>query len=161
MFQIGMNFEFSHLKDTRTKKGLIPIAIVSIGIPFGLGLVVGHLSAPIFAAHINPTIYSLFCGVAMAITAVPVLGRILSEYGLNRQELGVLAISAAAINDVVGWLLLAGVSAIAMSNFAPTQMALQVGGVIIFGLACLFLLRPLSRWLLKTSRSRMARSAPP
>ena len=72
-----------------------------------LGIWLGHLSAPVFAGQIAVPVYALFCGVAMAITAVPILGRILAGYGLVRHELGVLAISAAAINDVAGWLLLA------------------------------------------------------
>jgi len=149
MFQIGMNFEFGHLKEARTQKGLVPIAFASVAVPFGLGLLVGKFTAPLFAENINPTVYALFCGVATAITAVPVLGRILAEYGLNRQELGVMAISAAAVNDVVGWLLLAGVSAFAVANFTPVHMTLQVGGVIAFGLICLFALKPLARWLLQ------------
>lgn len=154
MFQIGTNFEFRHLREARSQKGLVPIAAASVLAPFGLGIWIGWLSAPIFAAQINATVYSLFCGVAMAITAVPILGRILAEYGLNRHELGVLAISAAAINDVTGWLLLAGVSAFAMSGFDPLRSALQVGGVVVFAFACFGIGRPVANWLLRTFPSR-------
>jgi len=118
-------------------------------VPFGLGVWIGHLSAPIFAGHIPGNVYSLFCGVAMAITAVPVLGRILAEYGMTRHELGVLAVSAAAINDIVGWLLLAGVSAVATATFTPSKTLAQVAGVLCFALVCWFLLRPAARVLLR------------
>jgi hypothetical protein len=58
------------------------------------------------APSINHTVYSLFCGIGLAITAVPIPGRILREFGLTRTDVGVVAISAAAVNDVVGWILL-------------------------------------------------------
>lgn len=148
MFQIGINFEFGHMRERRSRRGVVPIAAASIAVPFALGLWLGHLSAPVFAVGIPPLVYSLFCGVAMAITAVPVLGRILTEYGLNRHELGVVSISAAALNDVTGWLLLAGVSAVATATFTPSQTAFQVIGVILFAAISYVVLRPLARWLI-------------
>ena len=148
MFQIGMSFEFGQLREARARRALLPIASVSVAVPFGLGLWLGHISAPVFAGAVAAPVYALFCGVAMAITAVPILGRILTEYGLIRHELGVLAISAAALNDVAGWLLLATVSAIATATFAPAQTALQMTCVLGFALVCVWLLRPAARWLL-------------
>ena len=70
------------------------------------------------AQGIDPVRYSLFLGLGLAITAVPILGRILRQYGLTHTEIGVVAISAAAINDVIGWLLLSVVSAYAASRFS-------------------------------------------
>jgi Kef-type K+ transport system membrane component KefB len=150
MFQIGMSFEFGQLREARAKHALLPIAAVSVLVPLGMGIWLGHLSAPIFAGQIAVPVYALFCGVAMAITAVPILGRILAGYGLVRHELGVLAISAAAINDVVGWLLLAVVSALATASFAPSHTAMQLAGIFTFALLCFFLLRPAANRLLKS-----------
>jgi Kef-type K+ transport system membrane component KefB len=149
MFQIGMSFEFGHLREARAKKALLPLAAASVLVPLGLGIWLGHLSAPIFAGQIAVPVYALFCGVAMAITAVPILGRILAGYGLVRHELGVLAISAAAINDVAGWVLLAVVSALATATFTPSQTALQLGGIFVFALLCVLVLRPAAARLLK------------
>jgi Kef-type K+ transport system membrane component KefB len=148
MFQIGMSFEFGQLRTPRARRALVPLAIVSVLVPLGLGIWLGHLSAAVYAGTIAVPVYALFCGVAMAITAVPILGRILAGYGLIRHELGVLAISAAAINDVAGWLLLATVAAIATATFAPAHAALQLAGVAAFALICFFVLRPLARRLL-------------
>ncbi|HTO59777.1 MAG TPA: cation:proton antiporter, partial [Bradyrhizobium sp.] len=130
MFQIGMSFEFGQLREARARRALLPVAAASVAVPFGLGLWLGHISAPVFAGSVAAPVYALFCGVAMAITAVPILGRILTEYGMIRHELGVLAISAAALNDIAGWLLLATVSAIATATFAPERTALQLAGVL-------------------------------
>ena len=160
MFQIGMGFEFGQLREPRARRALVPIAAVSILVPLACGIWLGHLSAPVFAGGIAVPVYALFCGVAMAITAVPVLGRILTGYGMARHELGVLAISAAAINDVAGWLLLATVAAIATATFAPAQTAQQLGGVLIFALACIFLLRPAAAWLLRAFPVRAGEMRP-
>ncbi len=149
MFQIGADFHFGHLKSGRNRNAVGLIALLSIIAPFGLGFAVGQVSAATLAPGIDSLTYSLFVGVALAITAVPILGRILREYGLTRTEMGVVAISAAAANDVVGWVLLAGVSAYASARFSGTGMALQIGGLCVLGLVLWFVLRPLVDRLLR------------
>jgi Kef-type K+ transport system membrane component KefB len=148
MFQIGMDFEFAHLKARRNSRAVLVITLFSVSVPFGLGLLIGHLSASTLAPGIDPLVYSLFLAVGLAITAVPILGRILREYGLTRTEIGVIAISSAAVNDVIGWVLLAGVSAYAASRFSGADTALQVGGLALFAAASWFVLRPLVDWLI-------------
>lgn len=160
MFQIGANFEFGQLREPRARRAVLPIAAASIAVPFGLGIGLGHLSAPLFAAHIPVTVYALFCGVALAITAVPILGRILAQFGMTDQELGVLAISAAAINDVAGWVLLAAVSAIATATFTLMGMAMQLAALLGFVLICLLVLRPAARLLLKAFPIREGELSP-
>jgi Kef-type K+ transport system membrane component KefB len=143
MFQIGIDFEFSHLKTRRNRNGTLLIAALSVSVPLILGISIGRLSAPVLAPTMDAVTYSLFVGVALAITAVPILGRILREYDLTTTEIGVVVISAAAVNDVVGWILLAGVSAYATAQFSLGQMGLQVGGLAVFVVALWFVLRPL------------------
>jgi Kef-type K+ transport system membrane component KefB len=143
MFQIGMDFEFGHLKARRNRNGVAVIAALSIAVPLILGISVGRLSAPILAPGMDPVTYSLFVGVALAITAVPILGRILREFDLNHTEIGVIVISAAALNDVVGWVLLAGVSAYATARFSAGQIGLQLGGILVFVAALWVVMRPL------------------
>ena len=143
MFQIGMDFDFSHLKARRNARGVGLIAAVSITVPLFLGFGLGQASAKALAPGIDPLIYSLFIGNALAITALPILGRILNQFGLNRDELGVVAISAAALNDVVGWLLLAAISALAASAFSASGFALQVAGVVLLAAAAKLVLAPL------------------
>jgi Kef-type K+ transport system membrane component KefB len=149
MFQIGTDFEFSHLKAKRNRNGVLLIAALSVSVPFILGILIGHVSAPVLAPTTDPISYSLFIGVALAITAVPILGRILREFDLNRSEIGVVAISAAAANDVVGWILLAGVSAYATARLSLDQMGLQIGGLVLLLIVLWVAMRPLSHWLIK------------
>jgi Kef-type K+ transport system membrane component KefB len=136
MFQIGADFEFGHLREARAKRAVPMIAIVSILVPFALGIGIGFASQPSVAPGMNPLIYALFCGVALAITAVPVLGRILREFHLTRHPLGVVAISAAAVNDVAGWVMLACISAYATAAFSTLFLAERLAaiGALLVGL---------------------------
>jgi Kef-type K+ transport system membrane component KefB len=143
MFQIGMDFEFGHLKTQRNRRGVLWIALASISAPFLLGIALGLKSAPRLAPTTDVKIYSLFVGVALAITAVPILGRILREFGLTKTELGVVAISAAAINDVIGWILLACISAYATARFSILQVGVQIGGLTVLIIVLWCVLRPL------------------
>ncbi len=134
MFQIGSDFEFGHLREVRAKRAVVMIAVASIALPFALGLWLGFASAAPVAPGINPLIYALFCGVALAITAVPVLGRILREFELTRTPIGVIAISAAAINDVVGWVMLACISAYATAVFSGAFLLWRLLAIgVLFG----------------------------
>lgn len=149
MFQIGSEFEFGHLKTPKNRRAMVWVSFLSVTVPFGLGFAIGQVSHSVLASGIDPLIYSLFCGVALAITAVPILGRILREFGLTRDEMGVVAISSAAVNDVIGWILLAVISAYAASQLSTAHMAIQLGGLAVLGLVLWFLLRPAVDWLMR------------
>lgn len=149
MFQIGMDFEFGHLKSKRNRNGVLVTAALSVGTPLILGIALGRVSAPVLAPTMDVVSYSLFVGVALAITAVPILGRILREFDLTSTEIGVVVISAAALNDVIGWVLLAGVSAYASAQFSVGQMGLQVAGLVVFIAILWIVLRPGVDWLIR------------
>jgi Kef-type K+ transport system membrane component KefB len=149
MFQIGMGFEFGRLRQARARKAILAVSAISVAAPFGCGIALGFASHGVFAAGIPPVVYGLFCGVAMAITAVPILGRILVAYGLAQHELGVLAISAAALNDITGWILLGIVSALATTGFVPEATGWQLAGIAAFALVSFFVLRPLAAAVLR------------
>jgi Kef-type K+ transport system membrane component KefB len=149
MFQIGADFEFGHLARPKNRNAALWIAAVSVCIPSALGFAIGQLSAPALAPHTDPLTYSLFFGVGLAITAVPILGRILREFDLTHTEIGVVAISAAALNDVTGWVLLAAISAYASADFSFRSIGLQVAGIGLLGVIAWFVLRPMASRLLR------------
>jgi len=148
MFQIGMDFEFGHMARPRNRHGMLGITAASVCVPFALGFGIGQFSAPQLAPSIDALTFSLFCGVGVAITAVPILGRILREFDLTRTEMGVVAISAAAANDVTGWVALAGISAYASARFSADAIAWQVAGIAALGAFAWFVLRRAVHWLL-------------
>lgn len=145
MFQIGLEFDFAHLTERRNSKAVFWISLASLATPFVLGLALGFYSAPFLSPGVNSTASALFIATAFSITALPILGRIMIEFNMTRTQIGVIAISAAAINDVVGWLLLALVTTLTVSNFDGASFAMKVALVIGFLVLCWLVVRPLLR----------------
>lgn len=111
MFIIGLELEPALLRGLG--KSALAISNASIALPFALGAGVALWLAPTLSAPGVPLLsFVLFLGVAMSITAFPVLARILSERGLVHTPVGALAITCAAIDDVTAWCLLALISAV-------------------------------------------------
>jgi Kef-type K+ transport system membrane component KefB len=159
MFQIGLEFDFSHLTERTNRAAVLRIAGACLALPFAcgfaLGLFVAQSTSP--ATRIDT---ALFIATAFSITALPVLGRIMMELKLTRTRLGVIAISAAAINDVVGWLLLALVTTLIASNFVAGRFALRIAMVGAFGLISVMVVRPLLKKAIRKSRPRDAALSP-
>lgn len=112
MFIIGMELDFSLVKGKGGK--VLAISQAGIIIPFGLGAV---LARPLYNSYAPPGVpffvFALFTGIAMSITAFPVLARIIRERGMMGTRLGTLTLTCAAADDVVAWCLLALITAIA------------------------------------------------
>jgi Kef-type K+ transport system membrane component KefB len=148
MFQIGLDFDFSHLRERRHRHAVLWIGLASMAAPFALGFGFGWIGAPALSPQAGRLASALFVATAFSITALPILGRILMDFNLTRTPLGVIAISAAAINDVVGWLLLALVTTLTLSGFEPLSFAFKVALVVAFMLLSLFVFRPLLRHII-------------
>lgn len=98
---------------------------------------------PVVAASVNRADFVLIVAVALSITAIPILGRIMIELNIHRTRLGTLTITAAAIDDALGWILLAAVGAMIHGGFkfwAVAEMAVLTAGFVA---ACWFVARPL------------------
>jgi Kef-type K+ transport system membrane component KefB len=145
LFVIGINFEFGHLKAHKGKP--LVVSAVGIALPFALGLGVGYLIYPHVGSTGDKSTFALFIALTLSITALPILGRILIEFGLNRAPLGVLAITSAALDDAVGWILLALITGIATTGADWGKVALMMGETLAFALVLFVLARPwLKRW---------------
>ncbi|HWY11758.1 MAG TPA: cation:proton antiporter, partial [Bacteroidia bacterium] len=111
MFVIGMELDLKLLKNKA--KDAVIISHASIIIPYALGMGLAFFIYEEFAPPtINFTSFSLFMGIAMSITAFPVLARIIQERNLTKTKLGSLAITCAAADDITAWCILAAVIAI-------------------------------------------------
>lgn len=148
MFQIGLEFDFRRLREKQTRVVVLSVSAAGILLPFLLGWWMGGWSHEALARGINPLGYRLFLAVALSITAIPVLGRILMELGITKTRLGAIAITAAAMDDVTGWTLLAIVSALTTAEFSISTFAVQVGLLIVYLVLCHFLFRPLLKRLI-------------
>src|SRR5581483_163169 len=120
----------------------IAISHASILAPFLLGAALALFLYPRLSnAQVGFTSFALFVGVAMSVTAFPVLARILTDRGMMKTDLGIVAISCAATDDVTAWCLLALV--VGVTQAKVTGALWVVAGTLAF-LAVMFLLvRPI------------------
>ncbi len=111
MFSVGMELD---MKQVRSKAHTaVVVSHASIVFPYLLGVVLAYfLFSSLAAEGTTFTAFALFMGIAMSITAFPVLARILQERGLTKTALGNTAITCAAVDDVTAWSLLAFVVAV-------------------------------------------------
>lgn len=145
MFQIGLEFDFSHLKEKQNRNAMVSVSAAGVFLPFLLGWLIGGWSHDSLAPGINLLGYRLFLAVALSITAIPILGRIMMELGITKTRIGVIAITAAALDDVTGWTLLALVSALTMSEFSPVSFFTKLGLLAVYLVFSLFVVRPILR----------------
>ncbi|MGW5867055.1 cation:proton antiporter [Streptomyces sp. NPDC055239] len=139
MFIVGLDWDAGLIRESG---GIAPwVSVGSIVLPFGLGALLGlHLVHDHGTG--DRTAFMLFMGIAMSITAFPVLARILTDRGMARTSLGAVALACASIDDVLAWSLLAGV--VALSGAAGTDQW-RILLTIPYLLGMLFLLRPALR----------------
>jgi len=145
LFLIGIEFDFSHVR--RQGRLAAGISLAGIAAPFALGYGLALMMTPRLGAlgadaAIDPRSFALFMGTAMSITAIPILGRILIEMGMQHTPLGATVVASAACDDAVGWTLLAAVSALAAGNFEAGRIAGMVAATLGFAAVCLFVVRP-------------------
>jgi Kef-type K+ transport system membrane component KefB len=149
MFQIGLEFDFSHLAARANRAVALRVGTACLVLPFGLGLALGYCAAPVLSPQANRLNSALFVATAFSITALPVLGRIMLDLEITRTRLAVIAISAAALNDVVGWLLLALVTALSMASFDGVHYGLRILLLAGYILLCVVALRPLLKKIVR------------
>jgi Kef-type K+ transport system membrane component KefB len=140
MFVIGMELDLKVLKN-RAKEAVV-ISHASIVIPFALGIGLAYFVYLKFApADIAFLPFALFMGIAMSITAFPVLARIVQERGIHKTKLGAIVITCAAADDITAWCILAAVIAIVKAGTVVSSLYV-IGLAIIYVLAMIFVVKP-------------------
>jgi len=140
MFMVGLELNAGHLRSRA--HATVAISHASIVVPFVLGSVLALFLYPrVSTSDVPFTSFALFIGVAMSITAFPVLARILTDRRMAASELGVVALACAAADDVTAWCLLAFVVGVAQ---AEMQAGLAVTAFAIVFIVVMFAaVRPL------------------
>ena len=111
MFVIGMELDVRIIKQKASQT--LVISHASIIVPFLMGTILAYFVYPEFQTpHTSFLSFALFIGIAISITAFPVLARIIQERNLGRSQMGMLSIASAANNDITAWCLLAMIIAI-------------------------------------------------
>lgn len=140
MFVVGIELDLEHLR--KKAHSAVLVSHSSILVPFFLGAAGALFLYPTLApAGIPFSAFALFLGVALSITAFPVLARILEDRGMSGSHLGSSAIACAAVDDVTAWCMLAVVVAIARANGLGGAMV-TILLTVLFIAAMLFVVRP-------------------
>ncbi len=151
MFLVGLELNTRRLR--HDSHATVAISHASIVAPFVLGSVLALWLYPRLSTSDVPfTIFALFMGTALSVTALPVLARILSDRGLATTPLGTIALTCAAVDDVSAWCMLAFVVSIARER---TMDALTTLGLVVaFVAVMLIVIRPLlSKLVNRTNQS--------
>ena len=142
---------------TQNWKVAVSVGLAGMILPFGLGFAIAYGIYHEFLVGVNEHpigfgVFGLFIGTALAITAFPVLCRILSELNLLRSNVGVTTLAAGIGNDVVGWILLA--LCVALVNNSSGLAALWALLCCIgWTLLLVFVVRPPFMWVLRRTGS--------
>ena len=140
MFVVGMELDLKVL--SKRAQDAVVISHASIVVPYALGVGLAYFLYLDFAP---PTIsfssFALFMGIAMSITAFPVLARIIQERGLSGTRIGTVAIACAAADDVTAWCILAAVIAIVKAGSAASAL-FTIGASLLYVLLMIRVVRP-------------------
>jgi Kef-type K+ transport system membrane component KefB len=152
MFVVGVEIDPAHLR--RKAHAAIAISHFSIIVPFTLGVA---LAIFLYTPYAPPGVpfygFALFVGIAMSITAFPVLARILDERHLTHTALGAIAITCAAVDDVTAWTLLAFLVAFVTARGAAATLFVMAVASVVFVLAMVFVGRPFLQRVLAPKES--------
>ncbi len=156
MFKLGLEFELNRLEN------LLPRAIRIAGGGFGLSFILGGALAGVlltwrtgyfgsgYFGNVSGLVAVLFLGLAFAVTAFPVLAKILQELNLERSRVGVLALLSASLGDLVAWVLLTVILALlgTGSVFSGQQVALELAKIALYVIIMTLSIKPLVAWIL-------------
>lgn len=160
MFIVGLELDMRLIKGR--ERSAATISIASIVLPFTLGAGLALILYPshnmVGGEQVTRLGIALFLGIAMSITAFPVLARILTDRGMQRTPPGVFSLASAAVDDIIAWTLLAFVIAI-IEGGSPLAVARIVGLTLVYAAVMFIVVRPLLRRLVAW-RDRAGRMTP-
>ena len=158
MFVVGMELDLNVLK-SKVHEAVV-ISHASIIIPFAFGLCLAYYIYQSFAPiGVQFLSFGLFMGIAMSITAFPVLARIVQERGIHKTKLGMVVITCAAADDITAWCILAAVIAIVKAGSFVSSLY-----VIFLAISYVFIMIKVVQPFLKrvgdlhTSRENLSKS---
>ncbi|MHC3467570.1 cation:proton antiporter [Streptomyces sp. 7R007] len=148
MFHAGYEFRAHANRGLAGTAVAVSAAGVSVPLVLGAGLaLLAHGHVDIFVDGVSVWVTAAFVGVALAITAFPMLARIITERGLAGTRFGSLSLAAGATDDAVAWILLAGVLSVASGR--ASQVLTTVGGALLFLAVLILVGRRLLAWIVE------------
>ncbi|KAL6620440.1 hypothetical protein ACP70R_035579 [Stipagrostis hirtigluma subsp. patula] len=145
LFLVGLEMDVNVIK--RSGKKALIIAVAGMALPFCIGTATSFIFRHQVSKNVHQASFLLFLGVALSVTAFPVLARILAEIKLLNSDLGRIAMSAAIVNDMCAWILLALAIAISEVNSSAFSSLWVLLSGVAFVLACFYVVRPIMWWV--------------
>ncbi|WP_439943769.1 cation:proton antiporter [Streptomyces sp. BBFR115] len=143
MFRVGWEFRVDRLRGVARPAALVSAAGVLVPVALGALLIVtAGRRTGVLAPDTRLIVSALFVGVALAVTAFPMLARIIAEQGLTGTRFGSLSLGAGAVDDAVAWILLAGVFSISGGSAGLVSVAVAGAFGLVAVLAAAVRLRP-------------------
>ncbi|KAJ1696659.1 hypothetical protein LUZ63_005171 [Rhynchospora breviuscula] len=145
VFLVGLELNLNTSGGGTARKAII-IAIAGIALPFALGASTSLVVHATISKGARLSAFFVFMGASFSITAIPIVAGILAEFKLLETEVGRMALSAAAINDITAWILLA--LAIALSGpRSPLVSVWILLTAVAYVVLLIVLLRPILAWM--------------
>jgi Kef-type K+ transport system membrane component KefB len=130
----------------------VRVSIAGLTVPLALGVGCGFLlPASLMAEHGDRTVFALFLGVALSVSAIPVIAKTLMDLDLLHRNVGQLTLAAGMVDDALGWLMLSVVAAMATIGLRGGAIALSVLSLIAVLAAAAILGRPLVRTVVRVA----------
>lgn len=134
----------------RRRATAVRISVAGLLVPLALGIALGTmLPAALMPDSTDRGVFALFLGVAMCVTAIPVIAKTLSDMRLLHRDVGQLTLAAGMVDDTVGWFLLSVVSALATAGISVGRVSLSVLYLLGFVAFAMVIARPLVRRLMR------------
>ncbi|WP_321968092.1 cation:proton antiporter [Burkholderia cepacia] len=150
MFDVGLHLELGKKGDgLKSFQPALLVAACGMALPFVLGIGAALWSRSALAANYPKLEYVLFCGVALSVSAVPVMAKIVFDLNLTRHPAARLALGAAMITDLAGWIALGVVASLSVAGSGAISFVVVIAELLGFGVVSIllvkFIVRPLCR----------------
>ncbi|KAF9928211.1 K(+)/H(+) antiporter [Linnemannia zychae] len=155
MFLFLVGLELDPIRVLKRAKFTLGITFAGMALPLGVGAAVSYILYEEMGSDTQVGFgqFLLFCGVAMSITAFPILARILAEQKLLQTKVGFLAICSGALGDIVAWILLALVVSIINSTSKITPLYVVLLS-IAWILVLVYIIRPIFNFMIRVTKSQ-------
>lgn len=129
------------------------ISIAGLVIPLGFGIATGYLlPASLLADNVDVTVFAMFLGVAMCVSAIPVIAKTLMDMNLLHRNVGQLCLTAGMLDDAFGWFMLSVVSGMATTGIRASGIALSLLLLVAVVVFAIVVGRPLVRVVMRNAR---------
>ncbi|MET8877007.1 cation:proton antiporter [Nocardia sp. NPDC004604] len=153
----GMEMDFGLIR--RRGRAAVSVSLAGILVPLTAGIGVGlAISGTLKPDGISDGVFALFLGVALCVTAIPVIGKTLMDMNLTHRNVGQLTLAAGVVDDAFGWFMLSVVSATAAGSLTIGNVLVAIVNPLLFVGVAVLLGRPLVRFILARTGSNNGQS---